>query len=68
MPRNLLFCTLGSGKYFAAKRENGWSHFTMAQPSLFFLYFDFTLMNSFLSQILLFRVPVKAVTWILFDK
>ena len=45
MPRNLLFCTLGSGKYFAAKRENGWSHFTMAQPSLFFLYFDFTLMN-----------------------
>ena len=45
MPRNLLFCTLGSGKYFAAKRENGWSHFTMAQPSLFFLYFDFALMN-----------------------
>ena len=28
-----------------AKRKNSWSHFTVAQPSLIFPYFDFTLMN-----------------------
>ena len=44
MPLNLLFCTLGSGKYFAAKRKMAETIF-MAQPSLFFPYFDFTLRN-----------------------
>ena len=45
MPRNLLFCTLGSEIFFAAKRKNGWSHYSMAQPSLSFPHFDFALMN-----------------------
>ena len=34
---------------FAAKRENGCSHFAMAQPSLFFPHFDFTLMNVYMN-------------------
>ena len=29
--------------FFTAKRKNGWSHYIMVQPFLFFLYFDFTL-------------------------
>ena len=46
MPRNLLFCTLGSEIFFAAKRKMAETIF-MAQPSLFsFPYFDFTLMNN----------------------
>ena len=45
MPRNLLFCTLGSGKYFAAKREKWLQPFPMAQPSRLFPYFDFALMD-----------------------
>ena len=34
---------------FAAKRENGRNHLAMAQPSLFFPYFDFTLMNVYMN-------------------
>lgn len=34
---------------FAAKRKKGWSHLAMAQPSLFFPYFDFTLMNVYMN-------------------
>ena len=49
MPRNLLFGVFGSEISFAAKRENGWSHLAMAQPSLFFPHFDFTLMNVYMN-------------------
>ena len=34
---------------FAAKREKWLSPFEMAQPSLFFPYFDFTLMNVYMN-------------------
>lgn len=42
MPRNLLFCTLGSEIFFAAKRKMAETIF-MAQPSLFLPYFDLTM-------------------------
>jgi len=47
-----VFClaiVLGLLISFAAKRENGCSHFAMAQPYLFFPYFDFTLMNVYMN-------------------
>lgn len=40
MPRNLLFCTFGSGKYFAAKRKMAETIF-MAQPFLIFPLLNF---------------------------
>jgi len=48
MPRNLLFGVLGS-EIFCSQKKNGWSHYSMAQPSLFFPYFDFTLMNVYMN-------------------
>jgi len=38
MPRNLLFCTFGSEKYFAAKRKNGRSH--LQRRSHIFSFFN----------------------------
>ena len=52
MPRNLLFCTFGSEKYFAGKRKMAETIFK-AQPS-FSPYFDFTLMN-----VVIYRDEVK---------
>ena len=34
---------------YAAKRKNSWNHLAMAQPSLFFPHFDFTLMNVYMN-------------------
>ena len=44
-----LTVTTGLHIKFAAKRKNGWHHLAMAQPSLFFPYFDFTLMNVYMN-------------------
>lgn len=44
MPRNLLFCTLGSGKYFAAKRKMAGA-ICRGEAISFLPYFDFTLMD-----------------------
>jgi len=37
------------GNIFCRQKKNGWSHFAMAQPSLIFPYFDFTLMNVYMN-------------------
>ena len=34
---------------FCSQKKNGWSHLAMAQPYLFFPYFDFTLMNIYMN-------------------
>ena len=41
---------LGYDMFFSQPKEkNGGSHFAMAQPSLFFPHFDFTLMNVYMN-------------------
>ena len=39
----------GAHIIFAAKRENGRNHLAMAQPSLSFPFFDFTLTNVYMN-------------------
>jgi len=36
----LVVWCIGVGKIFCNQKKNGWSHYSMVQPSLFFPYFD----------------------------
>ena len=36
-------------KNILQQKKNSWSHYIMAQPSLFFPYFDFTLISVYMS-------------------